>query len=53
MLWARICRESTGSFSSYKLPYRMEVIEIEDYLKKNLPGWSLVMASVEHPELPT
>lgn len=47
MLWARIERKNTKSFINYKLPWRMEFIDIEEWMKKNMPEWIVVNCSVE------
>lgn len=50
MLWARIERKITGSFISYKLPWRMEFIDIEEWMKKNMPEWTVLHCCVENPK---
>ena len=46
MLWARIERKATGSKMNYKLPYRMEYIEIEEWLKKHMVGWLALSVAI-------
>ena len=49
MLWARIERPSTKSSIMYKLPWRMEFIDIEEWMKKNMPEWVLKECYMENP----
>lgn len=49
MLWAQLIRKSTGSTITYKLPWRMEFLDIETYMKKHMPEWTVQACSVENP----
>lgn len=50
MLWARIKRENTGSIIMYKLPYKMEFIDIEAWMVVNMPGWIVKECYMVNPE---
>ena len=49
MLWARFERKSTGSSVMYKLRWRMEFIDIEEWGKKNMPEWVVKECYMENP----
>jgi len=49
MLWAKIVRKNTGSVINYKLPWRMEFLDIEEYMKKEMPEWIVTECSIHNP----